>query len=163
MLIINTDSILKYRQLTHQICFLPNSNALERSIFIPNFHARIMMKNALKKIHSGLYIFASDDENPYPVRNTPHLACATFNDHVTVDVVTAHCMAACVSTITSPRSGPALPQCTHTYKHTLWVVDWLSLKPDMLYVSECRPALAHYRMLRHSCLIKQTAGMVRRR
>ena len=153
MLIIKTDSISKYKQLTHQICFLPNSDVLERS----NPYSLYSCQNydekcTLKDPFWSIYFFAYDDENPYPLRNTPHLACVNFIDHVTVNVVTAHCMAACVSAITSPRSGPP-PSPTHTHKHILWVVDWLSLKPDILHVSECRPALADYKMTSHSCPI----------
>ena len=108
-----------FGQLTDQICFLPNSNALERSI---------LEKCTLKRSILVCIFFACAGENPYPPRNTPHLTCVNIIDYVTVSVVTAHCMACCVSAITSSRSAPPLtPTPCHTHKHTLWVVDWLSL------------------------------------
>ena len=80
----NTDSILKYRQLTYQISFSPNSNVLEKSILIPNVHDRTWWKIYFEQIHSSLYICAGAGENLYPLRNIQHLACVNFIDHVTV-------------------------------------------------------------------------------
>ena len=93
-----------------------------------------------ENIHSGLYSFACSGEKQYPVRNTPHLACVHFIDHITVTVLTAHCMTVCVSAIISPGSAPP-----HT--NTLFrLLVGVSFKPDMLHVNKCRPSLASYRM-----------------
>ena len=46
-------------------------------------------------------------------------------------LVPAHCMVACVSAITSPRSVPS----PLSHKHILVVVDWFSFKPDLFHVT----------------------------
>ena len=120
----------------------------DQSIFLI-FMPEIWWKAHFKKTHSGPFILLV---KIYTLQeNTPLLTCVNFIDHVTRSIGLWSLLTAW-QPVGQPLLHPDLPK-PSTHRHTVWLVDVLSLKPDMFHLRECWPALADYRMSRHSWII----------